>query len=179
MAGWPLPVKGLHRRAAAPNVIRTRDGGGVLKRLARQWESPPTWLMLFLAAAWGMGQAGPVLPTGAFWNAPGIVLILAGLSLMIWAAWQFLRKRTTIIPREVPAALVLTGPYRFSRNPIYLADAFILTGAALIWDAGALILVPVFMAVITRRFILGEEAGLKAAFGAEFDAWRSSTRRWI
>jgi protein-S-isoprenylcysteine O-methyltransferase Ste14 len=75
--------------------------------------------------------------------------------------------------------MIRGGIYRLTRNPIYLADALILTGAILRWDAASLVLVPVFMAVIQRRFILGEEAGLRTAFGADFERYAAQVRRWL
>ena len=92
---------------------------------------------------------------------------------------QFWRHQTTILPREVPGVLITTGMYRVSRNPIYLADAMILAGCCLIWDAASLGLVPLFMAVITWRFIRGEEAGMRRAFGERFEHWAGRTRRWV
>ena len=79
-----------------------------------------------------------------------------------------------------PDALVTTGPFAISRNPIYLADALILMGLSLRWDAPiGVLLVPAFVWLITRRFILAEEARLSDHFGAAFDAYRKDTRRWL
>jgi protein-S-isoprenylcysteine O-methyltransferase Ste14 len=154
-------------------------GKGLSGRLLRQWESPPTWLALFLALAWVQSRVLPLVDAGPAGRIAGAALIAAGLGVMLLAAIQFLRHRTTVLPREMPTAMIHSGIYRLSRNPIYLADALILAGAALRWDAGALILVPLFMAIIRNRFILGEEAGLRARFGPVFDAYAARTRRWI
>ncbi len=75
--------------------------------------------------------------------------------------------------------MITAGVYAHSRNPIYLADAMILAGAALVWDAAALILVPLFMAVITWRFIQDEEAGMRAQFGDAFQGYAARVRRWV
>jgi len=148
-------------------------------RLLRQWESPPTWLLLFLGLAALQARFLPLADAGRGGNILGAVLIVAGLALIAVAFRQFRQHQTTILPRETPVAIITTGLYRHSRNPIYLADALILAGAALIWDAGALLLVPVFVWVITRRFILGEEAGLRATFGPVFERYAAQTRRWL
>lgn len=145
----------------------------------RQWESPPTWLVLFLALAYAQSRLVPMLDAGPVGRIAGNALIAAGLVIMALAAVQFRRHGTTVLPRETPVAMIQTGVYRLSRNPIYLADAMILAGAALWWDAGGLILVPLFMTVIRQRFILGEEAGLQARFGAGYSAYAARTRRWI
>ena len=151
----------------------------MLKRLLRQWESPPTWALLFAVLIWAQGRYLPLVELGPFGVVAGFGLIGAGAALLIAAALQFRRHRTTILPRETPRAMITSGVYGHSRNPIYVADALVLGGLALIWDAAALVLVPVFMAVITTRFILGEEAGLQASFGAEFAAYAGRVRRWV
>lgn len=151
----------------------------MLKRLMRHWESPPTWALLFAVLIWAQGRYLPLVDLGTFGVVTGIGLAGTGAVLLTAAALQFRRHQTTILPREVPQAMITTGVYAHSRNPIYVADALILAGLALIWDAASLVLVPVFMAVITRRFILGEEAGLRAKFGAEFDAYAARVRRWL
>jgi protein-S-isoprenylcysteine O-methyltransferase Ste14 len=124
---------------------------------------PPVWLAGSCAVAWGLGR---LVPHGPGWQGlPGWVLILSGLSVMIAAAGTMWRKRTTLDPHGQPAALVTTGVFALSRNPIYLGDA--------------LILVPVFMIVISRRFIAAEEARLATAFPDMFAQYRAHTRRWI
>lgn len=148
-------------------------------RLLRQWESPPTCLALFLALAWVQSRFLPVFDAGAAGRIAGAGLIAAGLGVMLLAVLQFRRHKTTVLPRETPTAFIETGIYRLSRNPIYLADALILAGAALRWDPGGLVLVPLFAAVIRNRFIRGEEAGLRASFGPVFDAYAARTRRWL
>ena len=98
---------------------------------------------------------------------------------MIASLHQFRRARTTVMPREKARVLITEGVYQLSRNPIYVADALILTGLGLRWDLGTLVWVVAFVAVIERRFILDEEAGLRAGFGAQFDEWAEKVRRWL
>lgn len=150
-----------------------------LQRILRQWESPPTWLLLFAVLAWVQSRMVPIWDAGKLGDWLGIAFILAGAGLMIMSLWQFKRAGTTVIPRETARVLMTDGVYQWSRNPIYVADALILTGLALGWDLGALIWVLVFVFVIERRFILGEEAGLRAGFGAQFDEWAEKVRRWL
>lgn len=140
---------------------------------------PPLWLAAFLAMAWGLSRW---LPGGfgglGYW--PGWALIAAGLVLMGLAAATMRAARTTIIPHEQPSALVTGGIFARSRNPIYLGDVLILLGAVLVWDlAVALPLVPVLGAILRRRFILPEEARLRAVFGPAFDVYAARVRRWI
>ena len=70
------------------------------------------------------------------------------------------------------------GVFRFSRNPIYLGDSLLLLGATFYFDAVAgIVLVPLFMKVIEKRFIFAEEARLRAGFGENYDRWASVVRR--
>lgn len=121
----------------------------------------------------------PMIDAGRPGRIAGTVLIVGGLFIFTAALRQFRRHRTTVMPRETPVAMIDSGIYRLSRNPIYLADALFLAGAALWWDAASLLLVPLFVWIITRRFILGEESGLRAVFGAAFDRYAAQTRRWL
>lgn len=99
---------------------------------------------------------------------------------MLAAFVEFRRAATTVIPRQDPSSLITGGVYRWSRNPIYLADVLILLGFVLIWGrALGFVLVPVLAVLLDRRFILGEEARLRAAFGEKFDAYAQQARRWI
>jgi len=140
---------------------------------------PPVWLALFAALGWAQAAWWPLGSFGAWGDWAGAALVALGLGLAVAAALEFRRARTTIIPHATPTAIVTSGVYRISRNPIYLGDALILAGLGLRWDSVlALVLVPVFVAVITARFIRPEEARLRARFGAEFEAWAARVRRW-
>lgn len=140
-------------------------------------DTPPVWLLACMVLAWVQSRLLPLWPAAAPWM--GAAVIVAGIGLFLWAGVQFRRHRTSIVPRESPAALLTSGPYALSRNPIYLADAMILTGLILRWDAGALPLVAGFVVLITQRFIKGEEALCRAAFGPGWTAWAARTRRWV
>ena len=147
----------------------------------KSWiDLPPVWLALFLCLTWGIGQVLPLRLFGDAGAVIGAALVGAGLLLMAWAAAVMMLARTTVIPHRAPSALVTSGPFCLSRNPIYLADATILAGAALWWDAGpALVLVPLFMSLISRRFIQAEEERLARAFGPAWQAWSLRVRRWL
>jgi protein-S-isoprenylcysteine O-methyltransferase Ste14 len=143
---------------------------------------PPVWLLACLVVTWWLGQVQPFAlslahPVAQF---AGGVLVGGGLILMILAAVQMRRQQTTIIPHMEAHALVTTGVFAHSRNPIYLGDALVLTGLALRWDAPlALILVPVFIWIIERRFIVPEEDRLRRKFRADFARYCEKTRRWV
>lgn len=141
---------------------------------------PPIWLVGFLVLVFALDRVLPfgIMGPGGRWIGAG--LVVGGIVLMLLAVGQMSRARTTVIPRRQPDALVTTGIFQWSRNPIYLGDAMVLAGAILWWDVPlAAPLLVVFMWVIERRFILGEEARLRAGFGPAFDEWAARVRRWV
>jgi protein-S-isoprenylcysteine O-methyltransferase Ste14 len=145
------------------------------------WLVPPVY---FLVALLLMGFFHRAAPGAQVIEAPyryaGLVLGALALALILWAALLFRRAGTNIRPYLPSTRLVLGGPYRFTRNPMYLGMAGMLLGAALY--AGSLtpfIVIPAFMGLIQERFILAEEAKLEAAFGAEYLAYKARVRRWL
>lgn len=147
--------------------------------LRQMLDIPPMWFAAHAVAALALSRA--LAPTLGDWaRVPGWALIAAGIGLVLWAAWHFRRARTTIVPHLAPKALVTAGPYGLSRNPIYLGDALVLAGLCLVWQCWpALALVPLFVWVITARFIHPEEARLSVAFGEAFHDWEARVRRWV
>ncbi len=137
---------------------------------------PPVWLLVCLGNAWLWRV--PASWTGNLW--PGVFLLgLAGV-LTAAALMEFNRAKTTIVPRQAPAALITGGIYRLSRNPIYVADLLILAGFSLIWGSlPGLLLVPALAWLLQTRFIEGEEARLAETFGDKFANYAARTRRWI
>ena len=141
---------------------------------------PPVWLLACVVAAWILGAATPTLVLGPWATWAGPPLVVAGIGLTVLAAREFRRAKTTIVPRKDPSALVTSGIFRYSRNPIYLADTLILAGLILYWSAlAALPLVLLFVWILRTRFILPEERRLMQAFPVTFEAYKSVTRRWI
>ena len=146
--------------------------------MAKDVDFPPVWLAGFAAIGGIFGRAFPVHFT--FNDVLGSLLVVAGLVLMGLAILQMMVARTTVIPRRNPDRMVTGGAFRLSRNPIYLADVLILTGLYVAWDAlYALPLIAVFIYVIQSRFILDEEKRLNDLFGAEYEAYKAQTRRWL
>lgn len=144
-------------------------------------DMPPVWLIGFIVLTWGIAAA---LPAASIPQAVpgyvGVVLFWAGLGLILWALVHFIRHRTSAVPHTQPARLITTGPFAFSRNPIYLGDLMVLAGVALSHGTWlALLLVPVLQAILTRRFIAPEEVRMKQNFGPEFSEYAKKTRRWL
>jgi len=142
---------------------------------------PPIWLALGLIAIPVLHRYLPLAELiPAPWHYAGVAIALAGFALGGWATALFRRAGTTLVPGQESAALVVGGPFRWTRNPIYLGMAAMLLGACVF--AGSLspfAVVPAFMIIIQRLFIRSEEAMMAKKFGAEFAAYCAEVRRWI
>ena len=150
--------------------------------MMRWIDLPPVWLAGFLALAWAQASRLPAgLSFGPVWaDLAGGLLVGGGILLMALALHEMRRSRTTVIPHREADRLVTSGIFSRSRNPIYLGDSMVLAGLILSWDAVlALPLVPVFVWVIERRFIVPEENRLRSKFRADFARYTQRTRRWL
>ena len=145
-------------------------------------DMPPVWLAGFIALAWLQAAQFPMgLGFGAGWaDFAGGLLVGGGLVLMGLAVAEFRRHRTTVIPHETPSRLIQSGIFSRTRNPIYLGDALILAGLILRWDAVlSLLLIPLFVWIIEKRFIESEEDRMRRAFRTEFARYERKVRRWV
>ncbi len=142
---------------------------------------PPVY---FLAALLMMAGLHRVLPGAHWlerpWRYLGLVPIAAGFVVVLYAAGLFRKHRTAIKPFKESSALVTTGPYRFTRNPMYLSMVLILLGVAgLLGTATCLLVPPIFAWLITVLFIRKEEAMLTERFGETYLAYQKRVRRWV
>lgn len=142
---------------------------------------PPFWLLLSVIVMVSLDQIQeqPVWITKPF-SYVGWVLIGAGLLAALYVDLIFKRKGTTILPFRESSALVITGPFRITRNPIYAGMVVALLGLGVmlgtVWPFGV---VPLFVWIIDRYFIRREEAMLEASFGADYREYKTRVRRWI
>ncbi|QQE09928.1 isoprenylcysteine carboxylmethyltransferase family protein [Planctomycetota bacterium] len=114
------------------------------------------------------------------WRAIGIVLIVLGFALPVWANLLFKQAGTTVKPFQQSSVIVTTGPYRFTRNPIYLGLTIMLIGIAII--LGSLLpffMIPIFVILIRVRVIPIEEKMLRDTFGNSYEEYCKKVRRWI
>lgn len=110
------------------------------------------------------------------------LLTVIGASLIISGGIAFKRANTTVNPirPEDATALVRTGIYRISRNPMYLGFLFILSAWGIfLGSLPALVVLPLFIWTISKIQILPEERILKEKFGAAYEAYMASVRRWL
>ena len=130
-------------------------------------------LVLHWVAPWAL------LASGARYWVGGAILILA-VALAVWARAQMERAGTNVNPRLPTTTLVTTGPFRFSRNPLYLALTLLYIGLALLTNAlwVLVLLLPVWL-VMHYGVVLREERYLEAKFGEAYRLYRSRVRRYL
>lgn len=147
----------------------------------RPREIPPTWLRIGLLVMLSLHYVapGPVWIQSP-WRFIGIAFLLLGGAVLLWAGALFQRAGTGIRPFSPSTRLVQHGPFRFSRNPMYLGMAFVLIGTA-VWcgDTTPWLVVPAFVWLIDRRFIAREERFMAERYGDAFADYRARVRRWL
>ena len=125
-------------------------------------------------------RKGSQLETGALtYLAPPLWLI--GGAILLWSFWNFLHEgRGTPAPIDPPKELVVTGFYRYVRNPMYVGILLILIGHFLWWGYGSLFIYAAFAFLATHLFVtLYEEPTLKRKFGASYEEYLRRVPRWI
>ena len=142
---------------------------------------PPVLTLILLLAAFLLGWLIPLpVPAPGWLPTLGWMIAGSGISLAAWAIGQLMRLRTTVNPHEGATTVVKNGPYRFTRNPIYLAFSLLHLGIALwvnsLWLVATLI---ASVAVMGLVVIPREEQYLERRFGAEYLDYKKSVRRWI
>ncbi len=117
---------------------------------------------------WGVGQGA------------GVVVAVLGLALALWCVLTFaFVGRGTPAPFDPPRRLVVRGPYRFVRNPMYLGAAVALGGAALFYGSLPLLGYLALFVLVTHVFVVAyEEPTLRRLFGVEYEDYCRRVRRW-
>jgi protein-S-isoprenylcysteine O-methyltransferase Ste14 len=142
---------------------------------------PPFFFVTAIGAGLLLHRAVP-LPIGG--GTPRIILawacVAAFAGLLVAAVTSFWRRRTTVIPNRPANTLVVAGPYRFTRNPMYVAMTLLTTALGLWMNTWwiVLLLIPTLV-VIDRYVIAHEEAYLRRRFGADYEAYLDRVPRWL
>jgi protein-S-isoprenylcysteine O-methyltransferase Ste14 len=142
---------------------------------------PPGWLLLALLLQWALHRWLPIAQVLALpLRAGGLALLAGGTALALAGVGAFRRARTPIVPFEHSTALVTSGVYRYTRNPMYLGLTLVLAGTAvLLGSIGAFLPVPLFVWIIDRGYVRAEERFLEQIFGGDYSRYRSAVRRWL
>ncbi len=145
---------------------------------------PPLILVLiFGAAIWGVSVLTSPLPLeDTFRRVAAGLLFVVGTLFPVAGVMAFRHARTTVDPRtpEATSALVCSGVYRYSRNPMYVGFVFLLLAWGVFLGTGWGLLGVVFFVLYMNRFqIIPEERALRALFGDKFRAYEQRVRRWV
>jgi protein-S-isoprenylcysteine O-methyltransferase Ste14 len=142
---------------------------------------PPILLLLHVFAAFLLNRLFPLpfaFPKILMWA--GYVIILVGIGLALSAAGRVMQAHTTLDPHGSVTEIVTGGPYRFSRNPIYLGFVLLLIGFSLVFGTyWGLIASPVLIASLYQFVIKHEEAYLEKKFGDAYTGYKSRVGRWL
>lgn len=142
---------------------------------------PPIFLIAAIILSYLTSTLAPGLQlTGPPLSLLGLGIIAAGIGLFVWSIRMFRKVKTTLAPRGHPTSLITIGPYRMSRNPIYLGFLLIAIGTAFVFANVLAFVGPlVFFFFINTLVIPFEEDMLTNVFGATYQTYRKQTRRWL
>lgn len=142
---------------------------------------PPLFTLILIVA---MAVFDGLLSSTRLWQAPltygGVIPLALGIVLNLASAGLFRRSATTIKPFGEPSALVQGGFYRYTRNPMYPGFLLILLGVGLLLgNAASLLALPLYIVLITFRYIRYEEQSMEARFGNDYRSYKAKVRGWI
>jgi protein-S-isoprenylcysteine O-methyltransferase Ste14 len=146
------------------------------------WLPPPVWALIYVliaaAISWSLGWPKiPGLPLALL----GIALVVGALILPVWAILLFRREGTEVSPTSPSnRKVVVAGPYRLTRNPMYLGLVILTPGIAIWVGAWPMFIAP-FAVFATANWvhIPFEEAKMRRQFGATYDDYVGRIRRWL
>lgn len=140
---------------------------------------PPVITAAAAGAMAALDHWGPMARMGGH-NWYGAVPAALGVALVLWSALAMRRRGTTLHPFGQPSALVVSGPFRLSRNPIYLGFSLILIGvAASLGSSSPWAVWAAWVFAMERLFVLPEEAAMAKLFGDSYAAYAAKVRRWL
>lgn len=165
------------RPSTFPNKMTDKDRPDILIL-------PPIAFALTIVSAIVLGFLAPldIIPArGTTWALIlGILIAVGAVAIAVWGSLTFRRAGTNVNPTKPALTIVDGGPYRFTRNPMYLGMVLFQFGLALAASLDwSLFLMPVLLAVLHYGVVLREESYLSAKFGAPYLALLARTRRWL
>ena len=145
------------------------------------WFPPPLWYALAVLIGALLNRRWPLpIAAGPLTTIAGVLFVVGWMALALPSIGRFRRSKTSIIPMRPAEALVLSGPYHYTRNPMYVSLALLTIGCGLLlatwWPI--VLLVPT-IAVVQQFVILPEERYLQRRFGTEYEKYTRRVRRWL
>lgn len=174
MKWWTKPVLAPRDRAREERDARDRQ---VPKLVA---PPPAIFAVAIIVGAivnkvYGFGSGG-----GGPWSFGGAAVIVLGVALSFWSIQQYRRAKTSPDPKHRAEALVTEGPYRYSRNPLYIATALMHVGFGIAVNMPGIVFAVIPALYILRKgVVLREEVYLEDLFGDEYLGYKAAVRRWF
>ena len=145
---------------------------------------PPAIYVIGLLVGFGVDRLWPlrIVRSGQMsaLRLAGISLAAAGVALAAWALYAFRSVGTSPLPIRPTTAIASRGPYRFTRNPMYLGMAALSAGVALLANAlWPLLMLIVVLGLVQAIVILPEERYLERKFGNDYRVYKTKVRRWL
>jgi protein-S-isoprenylcysteine O-methyltransferase Ste14 len=150
-------------------------------RERRRWDVPPLYFFAACALMIALHFAAPIARIVPWpFSLAGIAPIVAGIALAVVAERRFKRAGTAVLPFAPSTALVEDGPFRFTRNPMYVGILLVLAGLfVLLGTLSPLLVIPPFFWLIRARFVVPEEAHMERHFGERYLDYKRRVRRWL
>lgn len=125
-------------------------------------------------------DSGIALPAAARYSVGAFIVVASVLGLGLWSVLLVRRSDQTENPWKPTTAIIESGPFRISRNPMYLQMVLVCLGfSVLLWNAWILLLTPLCAWLLQRLAIRPEERYLERKFGDDYRAYKRRVRRWI
>lgn len=142
---------------------------------------PPLLFLAVVLAGLALDHLAPIpFPPLTSARFVGALVVALAVANDIWSALTLRRHNTTVLPHRAVTVMVTTGPYRRSRNPIYISGIALTLGVALLFSSFWIaLLTPALVFALTKLAIEPEERHLRAKFGAEFERYAAETPRWL
>jgi protein-S-isoprenylcysteine O-methyltransferase Ste14 len=143
---------------------------------------PPIALGIALVVAYALNWFMPLpfVPPAIPHIQAGVLLVIGALLIIRWAAVTFRTARTNILTSQAATTIVATGPFAYSRNPIYVAALIGMAGAAIAFDSLWLLVALVVIWFVLRYGVIArEETYLERKFGTPYLDYKAKVRRWL
>jgi protein-S-isoprenylcysteine O-methyltransferase Ste14 len=145
------------------------------------WYPPPLWYVLAVLIGVLLNRRWPLrIAASPLTTILGVFFVVGWIAISFSSIGRFRRSRTSIVPIRPAEALVSSGPYSYTRNPMYVSLALLTIACGLFlatwWPL--VLLVPT-LAIVQQVVILPEERYLRRRFGTEYDAYTRRVRRWL